>query len=86
MQAAELEADTSARSRVLRRALERVPTSVRLWKAAVDIASEDDARVLLARAVECCPQARHIVLRRDGVMRYIVSCCCCQVLLLGGDV
>ena len=41
---------------MLRRALERVPTSVRLWKAAVELASADDARVLLSRAVECCPQ------------------------------
>ena len=40
-------------------ALERVPNSVRLWKAAVELASEDDARVLLSRAVECCPQVRH---------------------------
>lgn len=37
-------------------ALERIPTSVRLWKAAVELASEDDARILLSRAVECCPQ------------------------------
>lgn len=27
----------------------------RLWKAAVELASESDARVLLSRAVECCP-------------------------------
>jgi hypothetical protein len=32
---------------VLRRALERVPNSVRLWKAAVELANEDDARILL---------------------------------------
>lgn len=56
VQAARLEADDAAKSRVLRRALERIPTSVRLWKAAVELASQDDARVLLARAVECCPQ------------------------------
>lgn len=37
-------------------ALERIPTSVRLWKAAVELASEGDARILLSRAVECCPQ------------------------------
>ena len=42
---------------MLRRALEKVPTSVRLWKAAIELASEDDARVLLKRATECCPQA-----------------------------
>jgi hypothetical protein len=55
-QAARLEADDGAKSRVLRRALERVPTSVRLWKAAVELAPADDARILLSRAVECCPQ------------------------------
>jgi pre-mRNA-processing factor 6 len=54
--AAKLETDTAAQARVLRKALERLPTSVRLWKAAVELASEDDARVLLSRAVECCPQ------------------------------
>lgn len=41
---------------MLRRGLERIPQSVRLWKAAVELANEDDARVLLTRAVECCPQ------------------------------
>ena len=55
-QAARLEQDKQAKSRVLRRALEKVPTSVRLWKAAIELASEDDARVLLKRATECCPQ------------------------------
>ena len=57
-QAARLEHDDAAKSRVLRRALERVPTSVRLWKAAVELANQEDARVLLSRAVECCPQVR----------------------------
>ena len=55
-QAARLESDEAARGRVLRRALERIPTSVRLWKAAVELANQDDARILLSRAVECCPQ------------------------------
>ena len=56
--AAELEGqDRAAKARVVRRALERVPASLKLWKAAVELApSDDDARVLLARAVECCPQ------------------------------
>lgn len=49
-QAAKLEKDDIAKSRVLRKALERIPTSVRLWKAAVELANEDDARVLLVRA------------------------------------
>ena len=60
MRAAELERDVQSQSRVLRRALERLPTSVRLWKAAVELASEEDARVLLGRAVACCPQVRHL--------------------------
>ena len=41
---------------MLRKALERIPNSVRLWKAAVELADEEDARLLLSRAVECCPQ------------------------------
>ena len=57
-QAARLEKDTAAQARVLRRALEQIPTSVRLWKAAVELASQDDARILLSRAVECCPQVQ----------------------------
>lgn len=32
MQASRLEIDKSAKARVLRKALERIPTSVRLWK------------------------------------------------------
>ena len=34
-------------------ALERIPQSVRLWKAAVEISEEDDARVLLVRWLHC---------------------------------
>jgi hypothetical protein len=48
-QAARLETDDAAKARVLRRALERVPNSVRLWKAAVELANEDDARILLVQ-------------------------------------
>lgn len=56
LQASRLEADERAKSRVLRKALEKIPTSVRLWKAAVELVNEDDARIMLNRAVECCPQ------------------------------
>ena len=56
MQAASLEDDDARKRRVLRKALERAPASVRLWKAVVDLSPEEDAKVLLARAVECCPQ------------------------------
>ena len=38
-------------------ALEQMPTSVRLWKAAVELEEPEDARILLSRAVECCPTA-----------------------------
>ncbi|KAL8088172.1 protein STABILIZED1 [Apium graveolens] len=55
MQAARLEQDEESKSRVLRKGLEQIPDSVRLWKAVVELASEENARVLLHRAVECCP-------------------------------
>ncbi|GKU90928.1 hypothetical protein SLEP1_g4869 [Rubroshorea leprosula] len=55
LQAAKLEHDDVNRSRVLRKGLEHIPDSVRLWKAVVELASEEDARLLLHRAVECCP-------------------------------
>ncbi|KAH7861766.1 hypothetical protein Vadar_030596 [Vaccinium darrowii] len=55
MQAAKLEHDDANKSRVLRKGLEHIPDSVRLWKAVVELANEEDARLLLLRAVECCP-------------------------------
>ena len=32
-----------------------MPNSVRLWKAAVELENEEEARIMLSRAVECCP-------------------------------
>ncbi|XP_042501431.1 protein STABILIZED1 [Macadamia integrifolia] len=55
MQAAKLEDNDMSKSRVLRKGLEHNPDSVRLWKAVVELANEEDARLLLQRAVECCP-------------------------------
>lgn len=55
LQAAKLEHDDVQKSRVLRKGLENIPDSVRLWKAVVELANEEDARLLLHRAVECCP-------------------------------
>ncbi|KAK3039574.1 hypothetical protein RJ639_027718 [Escallonia herrerae] len=55
MQAAKLERDDVNRSRVLRKGLEHIPDSVRLWKAVVELANEEEAKLLLQRAVECCP-------------------------------
>lgn len=54
MKASDLETDNKGKRKVLRKALENIPHSVRLWKAAVDIEEPDDARQLLSRAVECC--------------------------------
>ena len=48
---ARLQTDLSAPTRACRRALERIPQSVRLWKAVVEISEEDDARVLLVGGV-----------------------------------
>lgn len=42
---------------VLSLALENIPNSVRLWKAAVELEDPEDARILLSRAVECCSQS-----------------------------
>merc|ERR1719228_417424 len=44
-----------SKKRVFRKALEHIPNSVRLWKAAVELEEPEDARILLSRAVECCP-------------------------------
>ena len=56
MRAAQAEKDEDRKRRVLRKALENVPNSVRLGKAVVDLSGENDARALLQRATECCPQ------------------------------
>uniref|UniRef100_A0A1J3G438 Protein STABILIZED1 n=1 Tax=Noccaea caerulescens TaxID=107243 RepID=A0A1J3G438_NOCCA len=55
LEASKLEHDEENKSRVLRKGLEHIPDSVRLWKAVVELANEEDARILLHRAVECCP-------------------------------
>lgn len=49
-----MEGEQKAKRRVFRKALEHIPNSVRLWKAAVEMENPDDARILLSRAVECC--------------------------------
>lgn len=59
LRASEIETQVKAKRAVLRKGLERIPNSVRLWKAAVELEDPEDARVLLSRAVdpECCPTA-----------------------------
>ncbi|KAL5013263.1 hypothetical protein ScPMuIL_007533 [Solemya velum] len=53
--AAELETELKAKKKVYRKALEHLPNSVRLWKLAVELEDQEDARIMLSRAVECCP-------------------------------
>lgn len=71
IKATELEVEISTKKKVLRKgnimifmivdynfiiiALENIPNSVRLWKALVELEEPEDARILLSRAVECCP-------------------------------
>ena len=55
--AANLEKDKKTKRRVYKKALENIPNSVRLWKNAVELEDEDDAKMMLNRAVECCPTA-----------------------------
>ena len=43
-------------------ALENIPSSVRLWKALVELEEPKDARILLSRAVECCPLSVEVVM------------------------
>ena len=62
-----------AKTRVLRKALENIPSSVRLWKAAIELEEPEDARVLLGRAVECCPHSVEV-----SNVQYIM--CTCTVL------
>ena len=47
-------------------ALEHVPNSVRWWKAAVELEEPEDARIMLSRAVECCPTSVEVSLPPRG--------------------
>ncbi|KAL7521050.1 hypothetical protein ACHAWX_005739 [Stephanocyclus meneghinianus] len=57
LRAADLETADADKKAVLRKALEANPTSVTLWKAAVDLEDEEDARILLSVAVEKVPHS-----------------------------
>lgn len=54
IKAADLESELKSKKKVFRKALENVPNSVRLWKAAIELEEEEDAKIMLSRAVECC--------------------------------
>lgn len=45
----------------LQAALENVSKSVRLWKTAVELEEPEDARIMLSRAVECCPTSVEVL-------------------------
>ncbi|XP_021354923.1 pre-mRNA-processing factor 6-like, partial [Mizuhopecten yessoensis] len=55
IKASDLENEMKPKKRVFRKALEHIPNSVKLWKMAVELEDEVDARIMLSRAVECCP-------------------------------
>ena len=42
-------------------ALEHIPNSVRIWKAAVELEGPEDAQIMLSRAVECCPTSVEVI-------------------------
>ena len=60
IKAADLEQEPRAKKKVFRKALEQIPNSVRLWKAAIELETPSDARILLSRAVECCPTSTEL--------------------------
>lgn len=70
MKAAELELDNKGKRKVLRKALESNPSSVRLWKAAIDLENPEDAKLLLTRAVECCPLSTELWLALSKLETY----------------
>ena len=51
-------------------ALENIPNSVRLWKLAVELEEEEDARIMLSRAVECCPTSVEVGYSFFFLMRF----------------
>ena len=52
-----MEVHDDAKKAVLRKAVEAHPTSLTLWKAAIDLEEADDAMVLLSVTVERVPHA-----------------------------
>lgn len=52
----------------------QIPNSVKLWKCAVELESEADARIMLSRACECCPTSVEVWM--------MTSCCVLQLWLL----
>lgn len=54
-------------------ALEHIPNSVRIWKAAVELEGPEDAQIMLSRAVECCPTSVEVSCKlRDSFYKHCV--------------
>ena len=52
-------------------ALEHIPNSVRIWKAAVELEGPEDAQIMLSRAVECCPTSVEVSCKlRDSLYKH----------------
>ncbi|GLH16055.1 Protein crooked neck [Gryllus bimaculatus] len=89
IKAADLESEQKAKRKVYRKALEHIPNSVRLWKAGVELEDPEDARILLSRAVECCPTSVDLWLALArynhtlGNGQILWHCTLCLKLLLG---
>mmetsp|Transcript_13165 Transcript_13165/g.16055 ORF Transcript_13165/g.16055 Transcript_13165/m.16055 type:complete len:1077 (-) Transcript_13165:381-3611(-) len=57
LRASDLESTDASKKAVLRKGLESIPTSVTLWKAAIELEDAADARILLGVAVERVPHS-----------------------------
>ena len=62
-------------------ALENIPNSVRLWKLAVELEDEEDARIMLSRAVECCPTSVEVGAVSFVSLQFILFLKLCPVWL-----
>eukprot|EP00917_Polyrhabdina_sp_WS-2016_P010210 GHVP01022490.1.p1 GENE.GHVP01022490.1~~GHVP01022490.1.p1 ORF type:complete len:984 (+),score=204.14 GHVP01022490.1:15-2966(+) len=61
LEAANKETVKENRVSVLKKGIEFNPSSVRLWKEVVSLQNEEQAKILLQRAVQCVPPAPHTV-------------------------
>lgn len=50
-----------------------IPNSVRLWKQAVELENEEDARIMLSRSVECCPTSVEVGIQCRSTISRMLS-------------
>lgn len=60
LEAARLETDKDRKSRVLRKALDMIPNSQKLWREAIALEDKENAKILLTRAVQCVPSSQEM--------------------------